>query len=462
MALVGSSNDTPPGARGFVHYGGAREPWHERLFLWPTGANRWITLSPDGDMYEEQLGADFAECKICKAAEDKPEGLGRRRLYRFDHGLGDFEMKDLIRQGRGEYERLRAAHARAETFEPGLGVNWAGSELVLEEGWMDGLRRRLGAGGAAAHVRVGGDGAVVAGGATSDLFGTDDLHVWVFAEPAGGVKLGQEVLAGERPKKLDENNGVVYIAGHWVRVERILVAEASSFASVRAKALAAELGVERTVVGDGDAGDLHLRRALLGRDSGDLFKRNGDVRTLEVSYDGQGARYKEWRAVCVETHEEPFIDWPVDGPRTVVDFAKHMEKHGRTPTGWLERWCADKGIQKSDRVYHEVRNLAEVFEFAGVYDCLNVGSMGCLELLVRRWQTILEAYEVNPTRPNWDNARYFSGLGSSVDGIVPSLKTYVAKKAKEDADVEKARQKVRELKGAGAAAGAKSAAAGQK
>ena len=53
---------------------------------------------------------------------------------------------------------------------------------------------------------------------------------------------------------------------------------------------------------------------------------------------------------------------------------------------------------------------------------------------------------MNPQKPNYDSATLFAGTSRAADGVSPELKGFVARKARDEAEVEKARQKVRELR----------------
>ena len=166
-----------------------------------------------------------------------------------------------------------------------------------------------------------------------------------------------------------------------------------------------------------------------------------------MDYDGQNERYKEWRAVTRELHPEVFVDFPIEGPLTVEYLAKHMERHGRTPRGWLDIFVRDKGLVSTDRVVHELRVLVEILELGGSYDQLNIACLASFEFLCRRIQTIVDAHAINPQKPNYDAASFFSGIGRAVDGVAPELRAHAARRARDEAEVEKQRQKVRELRG---------------
>ena len=41
---------------------------HSRLFLWPTDANTWIVLTPDGDKYAEKISG-YSEMRVLPLAK---------------------------------------------------------------------------------------------------------------------------------------------------------------------------------------------------------------------------------------------------------------------------------------------------------------------------------------------------------------------------------------------------------
>ena len=123
-----------------------------------------------------------------------------------------------------------------------------------------------------------------------------------------------------------------------------------------------------------------------------------------------------------------------------------MEKHLHS-----ERYGA------TDRSVHELRCLAEIFETGGSYDQLNLSSLACFELADRRWQLIMSAHSKSAAVPDYDGSECFEGIEKKRFGIAPSLTEHVACKMKDEAEIEKQRSKIRELRGSKtpAAAGAK-------
>ena len=123
-----------------------------------------------------------------------------------------------------------------------------------------------------------------------------------------------------------------------------------------------------------------------------------------------------------------------------------MERHGGSPRGWAYCYLREKGLSNSGRVTHELRLITEVLQLAGTFDQLNFSSLSSTELIARRIQPTVEAHAISPQKPCYDNASLFAGQGSSVDGVCPELKSFVARKAREDAEIEKSKAKVWELK----------------
>ena len=94
-----------------------------------------------------------------------------------------------------------------------------------------------------------------------------------------------------------------------------------------------------------------------------------------------------------------------------------------------------------------MRVLAETFEMGGCYDQLNLGSLASFELLARRWQLIMEAHSADASKPSYDASDYFGGTLKKKFAIAPTLTSHVATLMKDDAEIEKQRTKVRDLRG---------------
>ena len=154
-----------------------------------------------------------------------------------------------------------------------------------------------------------------------------------------------------------------------------------------------------------------------------------------------------WRDVCKQLTEESFADWPdPDAVRTVLTFCNHVERHSQSPTAWFEQWCSSVGVNHSDRIYHETVPLVQAIEWGGAFDQVNVSSLFSFEILSRRIQVILQAYHSNPGRPSFEHAPHYNPLGNPFDGVVPELRKQGVQKVKEEAEIERTRQKAIELR----------------
>lgn len=279
-------------------------------------------------------------------------------------------------------------------------------------------------------------------------------HVWLCEDPRpDGGRLGDIVDPQPGDLLLSETECICRLDGLWCRCRLVPSEGIGAAIRTRRRELAAALKAD-SGIGRSGAGPSGLRARLLGDAAEEEVEggRQGavaagdDARTLAVDYDGQGERQKSWKQCCREMSEAPFEDWPLEGPRTVLHLAKHMDKHGKSPSAFLERWCRAKRIEDSDRVQHELRTIVDCIELLGCYDQVNLANLAGVEVLARRLQTVFDAYELNPQRPNYEAARYFSGMGTATDAVAPELRSCVAKRARDEAEVEKQRQKARELR----------------
>ena len=88
--------------------------------------------------------------------------------------------------------------------------------------------------------------------------------------------------------------------------------------------------------------------------------------------------------------------------------------------------------------------VLSVLVLGGRRDQLNLPGLQWAELVVRRVQLILDAN--SGATPSWEGSEHYMGLGKRSKGIAPSLQSHVAARLKEEAEVEKQRQKAREVR----------------
>ena len=119
---------------------------------------------------------------------------------------------------------------------------------------------------------------------------------------------------------------------------------------------------------------------------------------------------------------------------------KHMQRHGGDPLQWLEMWSRVKKLDAGDRVMREMKVVCDCLYYGGVYDQVNMAGLASFEVIARRVQSIVDAY-VNPSKPDWSNARHFSGAASPEDLVSPQFRGWAARKAKDELDLTQARSR---------------------
>ena len=445
--------------------------YHERLLLHKAYGSNWVMESPDGDQCIEDLSGGDPEGlehghKVADDGQLPTLGAG---AYRFGQYPSQDALKNKIRAGRREAAKVCEDEGR--TLEDPTDVLDATGNVVSFADMFGGgfLARRLRVKGVPAQQPAGGiptplgpapaaPSLLPAGVAPGQA--ADRSHVWLACDAVWDqlekVKLGQEMtVTSANSLVFGDSQAMVQHDGVWVRCEKVLIADAPGYAEKRrqsfrvgnppAEQARSDLRERLRLPGPGDAAAVPKAETNAAGE---------DVRTLWVEFDEQGERFKRWRVLCQELTTQHYKDTPLEGPPTQVHLAKHMERHGGDPRLWLQLWQREKKLESTDRVIHEMKVLIDTLYYAGAYDCLNLGALISIEIVCRRIQTIVDAYS-NPARPNWENARIFSGSIAPEDCIAPGFRTWAVRKAKDEAEIAAARSKTRELRGgAGAGGGA--------
>ena len=101
-----------------------------------------------------------------------------------------------------------------------------------------------------------------------------------------------------------------------------------------------------------------------------------------------------------------------------------------------------------------MRCLVTCLHLSGTYDQLNSPCLASLETVARQIAQIVEAYSGEGGRPRWAGVRHNEGRTSAMDCIDPNLRAAVAKKTREELDLENLRGKFTEVTGTGRRSGA--------
>ena len=147
-----------------------------------------------------------------------------------------------------------------------------------------------------------------------------------------------------------------------------------------------------------------------------------DVRTLWVSLDEHGHRWKEWKQVCREIQSHSFGDgWSEshEGPNCTLDLFRNWKRNGSDPVIWLSQFFKEVDIGSKERTAMELKTLVRCLWLSGVYDQLNAPNLCCLEEVARRVCQLDEAYESGAHgKPNWASVKWFTSVHSS-SNMVP-------------------------------------------
>ena len=130
MALVAASwADAPVGQRAMFRFAGQRR-FHERVLLWPIAGGRWVILTPDGDIYDEDAGGDdVAEAVRLPAGDGRPDGVAGRP-YKFKQPLPDAALCHNVAEARAYAAEIASAEDLVLPT-PVAAVNWEGDPVDL-------------------------------------------------------------------------------------------------------------------------------------------------------------------------------------------------------------------------------------------------------------------------------------------------------------------------------------------
>ena len=172
-----------------------------------------------------------------------------------------------------------------------------------------------------------------------------------------------------------------------------------------------------------------------------------DSRTLWVDVDAHGLRRKVYEKCVLESFAVPYGESSrIRGPPTTMHTMQYLLENGGDPRLWLEVFRTSKGIARSDRVWHELNVLVDMFWYGRMVDQLNLPALICFEVLSRRILAMIEAYS-DPQRVNWSTSRFYTGTAGLDDAAPPEMRTFVSRSARELQDMEATRQRISTLAG---------------
>ena len=375
-----------PGTRFAVWYRDD-EVWHERMALAVIRPHLWVVLTPDSDMYTEDISCRQGTDGPCRGhlLEDtaRPVRASAGAFYSFE------EVPDA-----GELNRLVDEAQTVAEADPA----WAGE--------AEGNGRTLAAD-----------------------------EAWILIDPEGehfGSTAEGEV------RTVGENYGLT-VQGQVVKAMRL-----GDAAGLRRRVLdRLTAGGPRRAEGPHEGVGEKLDLVLAGRSPGaEAPGPSEDARIMWVEVDEHGERHRNWKSVCQETSTHHFPDWEKrhEGPHASLDLMKGFERTGGDSRLWYNLWCRESGVSAREKSGIEMKVLTETLWMAGCYDQVNIPALASLEMISRRICQLVEASAGGePGKPNWDGVRYLAPSLSHTSVVPTALRSYAHRRLKEEMDMENSR-----------------------
>ena len=172
-----------------------------------------------------------------------------------------------------------------------------------------------------------------------------------------------------------------------------------------------------------------------------------DALTIASRIDQDGERVRDFIDAVSLMWEEPFseLEFPTSAPRATWWWLKDLKRSNLTPSRHHGSWAKESDISHKDRSYHEHEIVCEVIEAAACIDQLNVPSLWCMELLVRRLMLLEKAHSVHGQQ-DWSSSELWTDTGRRPGGIrvAPDLQKHVAGRQAEANSIAKEQRKAAE------------------
>ena len=372
--------------------------WHERFLLQHLDGEEFAVLTPDGDVYIEQLSLqneDLIGLRLLPRGGAMPVGVRAANLYRLP----------LFRP-----DELDAFRVEADR------------EVEVER-----ARRNAAAIGGGGVADAGAPPGVVDGGAGDGQQAGNVDQVWVSCESCGQITIGDQVFPPAGFPMLGDF-GLMNLGGAQGRVCLIK-------------------RVDRDGIEEFCEDRIQIARAGEASEGGDRAVAD-DVRTLSVKDSANGERRRSFRETIGELQLTEFDDFPYE-PRTCLPYLQAIQSVAESSYSQHLAWVQQSRIPEGSRAIYEDQVLSQILDTAICYDCLAVQNLGCFELLVRRKQLIAEAHSYSPTSPSYEGAEYYLGSQFKHGGaiVIQSLTDHVSKRLQADSQILKERRKLEEAKG---------------
>ena len=370
--------------------------------------DRWVTLTPDNDVAEEDLDQLDNPTMVVELGDDGSRPFLHEEIYAFKAPVDNADMLKWLRKGR----EVSLADAKAN----------GGSVPFDFTEWMDwdGERQPLPADLKSKRGLPGPKGATAPSGVSLDR----PSESWNIITPCAGHKVGDRLplvnvqwIAGDHATvRLGPGPGV----GGVVLLEKPLAVTPEVFIEDQKKLATAFYGLEAAPEPD-------------------------DMRTLGIELNARGRRHKAFPVAVSQLVEDAFDDWPLkDNLRTFLWLVEKMDGDGLAPVAWVESYLARKKFSGGGRAAHELRSMGKTIESVLCYDQLNAASLVSMEHVARRFQLIIGAHAENAQQPSYVGSHLY--LEEGEEAVAPDLKKKVTTGLKDEAKTASNLESLRALK----------------
>ena len=431
---MASSSDIMPGGPIAVFYSDDTV-WHERIPLWRASEGHWMIWTPDGDRYVEDLRGGAADGPSRVKVKGKDFVYWSRvggPAYRFSTFPTDEEFRVLIKES---FLELAGDPTFDREWRPDVIVNMNGKTEVGKE-FLGGLLTT--------HRLPGKKGRIVNAPDQNDsnakqlamiqsvqaISAAGPGLMWVCCEMKDEHVIGEVIEVDPSRDIMMGSIGLLQTSSGWLRLEKMSESDRVKMVQLDQK----------------HAQPVEVTPAKTGEPTGPEEEDSSDARTLFIDFDEQGTRFKMWRSVVNESRDFSYADWPFEGPSTVMHLLKQMHRNGGDARLWLQLWARQKNIVDTDRVMHEMRCLTDILYHGATFDQLNLPVLASMETASRRIQCIVEAYASGTGTPDWSNAKLYTCHTGPDDLVSPQLRSWAARKGKEEVELATARARMKELR----------------
>ncbi|CAK0790921.1 unnamed protein product, partial [Prorocentrum cordatum] len=387
-----AQEQAPPGVRrwAWAQYAGA-PLWHQRR-VWgrviqdPTDA-RWSPLrvlisTPDGDVYEELYDMSDGTLAAVRFEDDRrtrPAGLEVGNLYRFRRALTAAE-EVAIRNEVDAYARDVFLDAERAAGRPGV-VPPAGAAVYFTFAAAAGGAV---APGPAPAAPAAGGGAAVAAALAVVPAGP--------AAPAAGPPAGAAPVAAAAaplaaagaPAGPLGPNAVPGADGQWVYVETTTTARRGDPVTMDGTELVrGAIGLKQDAGGSWSA----IRLITTSQASYRGAEALADARLQPVALLSDGSRQRvQFHESVDRLREEPFPDWPLDGPRTTLWCLRFLDRKRGGAIEHFHQFASYYRLSRDDFGVTHYESIMRMVDYLMTWDLLDLPNVVGVEVMLRQAQ----------------------------------------------------------------------------